>query len=282
MISTIILTYNEELNLPKLLSSLQKINQLTYIIDSGSSDETINIAKQYNCNIFHHPFSTHAEQWQWALQTLPIETEWVLGLDADQSLSPQLQSELSNLLSQPEKLANIDGFFIKRRQIFQGKWIKHGGYYPKYLLKMFRKSKVRFDTLDLLDHHFIIDGKTEKLENDILEENYKEYALDFWLTKHIHYAKLHAKEETLRMQSVANWQVQPKLIGNPDQQILWFKTLWYRLPLYWRAFGYFCLRYFLQLGFLDGEKGFVFHFLQAFWYRVLVDVEVSNHRKTVK
>jgi hypothetical protein len=201
----------------------------------------------------------------------------VLGLDADQRLTTGLVSEISNLFAGAQSgLERVNGFYIKRRQIFRGQWIRHGGYYPKYLLKLFRRASVEIDELDLMDHHFYVAGPTAKLRQDLVEDNQKERDLSFWIEKHNRYAPLHAREEFLRRRDSASWKIRPSLFGSPDQRVIWLKQRWYGLPLYVRPVGYFLYRYILQRGFLDGKQGFLFHFLQAFWYRVLVDAHLND------
>lgn len=274
--SAIVLTYNEEHNLQRCLSQLAELSAEIFVVDSGSTDGTLDIAARY-ASVVHHPFDTHARQWSWALANLPISTEWVLALDADQQLTPELKAELGALFTETEVIGqDVEGIYIKRRQIFRGRWIKHGGYYPKYLLKLFRVDKVKIDPTDLVDHHFYVSGRTIKLKQDLVEDNVKENSISFWIEKHNRYANLLAREELQRRGTRKRDPIRPSLVGNPDQQILWLKRVWYRCPGYVRPFLYFVHRYFLRMGFLDGKEGFIFHFLQAFWFRLLVDINLEE------
>ena len=276
-ITAIVLTYNEERNLPDCLASLAGWTGEIFVVDSGSDDATLAIAERYGAQIVAHPFETHARQWTWALANLPIAHEWVLGLDADQHVTPELRDELAQRFGPGHaSLAGIDGFYVKRRQIFRGRWIKHGTYYPKYLLKLFRPDKVKFDERDLMDHHFYVAGPTAQLEHDIVEDNQKENDIAFWVAKHNRYAPLHAQEELLRRREIDAWPIRAALFGSPDQRVVWLKQRWYHLPLFLRPLIYFFYRYLLRLGFLDGKQGFIFHFLQGFWYRVLVDIHLDE------
>src|ERR1035437_5560555 len=157
-LSVVILTYNEEANLVKCLSSLSGMPWDCFIVDSGSTDRTLELAKRFSAQISHHKFLTHTAQWQWALETLPLQTEWVLGLDADQSLSERLKEEIQLVLAGEHhvlRLESLDGLYVNRAHIYRGRLIRHGGCYPKYLLKLFRRSSVYLDPVtDLLDHHF--------------------------------------------------------------------------------------------------------------------------------
>lgn len=275
-ISVIVLTFNEQTNLDDCLRSVAGWAGQLVVVDSGSSDGTLAIARRYGATVLHHPFSSHARQWAWALANAPRTHPWVFGLDADQRITPELRDELARRFARPETLAGLAGFYIKRRQIFRGRWIRHGGYYPKYLLKLFRLDAVRLDQHDLMDHHFYVEGRSALLKNDLIEDNQKEHDIAFWIAKHNRYAQLHAQEELERRIGGGGWPLRAALLGSPDQRVIWLKQRWYRLPLYLRPFVYFFYRYLGQLGFLDGKQGFIFHFLQAFWYRLLVDIHLDD------
>jgi glycosyltransferase involved in cell wall biosynthesis len=279
-ISVVVPTYNEERNIENCLRCLCDWASEIFVVDSGSSDRTMQIAAKYGALIVHHPFETHARQWRWALENLPLQHDWVLGLDADQRITPELAAELHRLFTtEKSRLTQVDGFFINRRQVFRGRWIRHGGYYPKYLLKLFRRGSVRTDPNDLVDHHFYVEGRVRKLRHDLIEENHRENDISFWIEKHNRYAALLASEEFLCRKECRQKPIEPSLMGNPDQRTLWRKQLWDRFPLFVRPFLYFLYRYLLRLGFLDGKEGFIFHFLHAFWFRLLVDIKLEELEK---
>lgn len=273
--SVVILTLNEQENLPSCLESLRPLGAPLFVVDSGSTDTTAEIAESFGGKVYRHPFVTHAAQWDWALQNLPLESDWVLALDADQRLTPELAREIEALPA-PD---GLDGFYLNRRQIFRGRWIRHGAYYPKYLLKLFRRSRVMFDQNDRLDHHFYIAGPTAKLRNDLIEDNRKEADIGFWITKHNRYALLKAEEELLA--ELRDWRspIEARFFGSPDQRVLWLKKRWRRLPLFIRPGLYFGYRYLIRSGWLDGKEGFIFHFLHAFWFRLLVDIKLEELRQ---
>ncbi len=276
-VSAVVLTFNEEPNIGACLRSLAGWTSQIYVVDSGSTDKTKSIAEHYGAIVIYHQFESYMLQWKWALQNLPLNHEWILGLDADQSVTAELRLEFANLFANGQYLfGDINGFYMKRRQVFRGTWIRHGGYYPKYLLKLFRASTVYFDEQDFMDHHFYVTGRVAKLKKDFVEDNKKEYDIAFWIEKHNRYAPLHAKEEMSRRYASATWPQVPTLFGNPDQRVMWLKRGWFSLPLFVRPILYFIYRYFLRLGFLDGKQGFIFHFMQAFWYRLLVDIHLDD------
>jgi glycosyltransferase involved in cell wall biosynthesis len=276
-ITVVLITFNEEANLQACLASVGPLACQLFVVDAGSSDRTRDIARDFGAVVVEHPFETHAAQWRWALDNLPIATEWVLALDADQRVTPELATELRNL--DRSALEGFAGVYVKRRQWFRDQWIKHGGYYPKYLLKLFRRDKVVINTTDLVDHHFYVVGPVKTLRCDLIEANKKEDDISFWIDKHNRYAALLAREELRWRNTPSATSIQPSLLGNPDQKTLALKGIWRRMPLYVRPFLYFVYRYFFRLGFLDGKQGAIFHFMQAFWFRLLVDIKIDEMQR---
>jgi glycosyltransferase involved in cell wall biosynthesis len=284
-VTVVVLTKNEERNLRNCLQAVAGWCQEVFVVDSGSTDATVEIAKQFGATVVLHTFEGHARQWNWALRNLPFACEWALCLDADQRLTPSLRDEITSLLTTGQILAQ-SGYYLTRRQIFRGTWIKHGGYYPKHLLKLFRHKRAWSDESERLDFRFYVDGELAKLKHDLIEDNQNELNMTFWVEKHNRFATLQAAEELDRRGGDLSWAIEPKFFGTPDQRTLFLRSLWYRsLPLYLRPFLLFFYRYFLRLGFLDGKQGFIFHFNQSLWFRLLVDVkleELAQHRSDLK
>lgn len=276
-VSAVVLTRDEELNLPACLASMTDLVEEIFVVDSGSTDSTRQIAAAAGAMVITHEFTGHSAQWQWALGQLPLQHDWVLGLDADQRLTPELAAELRELF-RTGGAADFDGFFITRRNIFRGKWIRWGGYYPKRFIKLFRRDRLVHEPADLLDHHFRVQGKAGMLQHDLIEENRKEDNIDFWVQKHLRYAELLALEEARRRAGRTPTTVQPALFGNPDERAEWQKQTWTLLPRFVRAPAYFLWRYLFRLGFLDGKQGFTFHFLHAFWFRLITDLKIDEQR----
>jgi glycosyltransferase involved in cell wall biosynthesis len=268
-IVAIVLTFNEELNLEACLASLSGWVEHLVVVDSGSTDRTLDIARRFAADIVFHPFESHARQWAWALEATAGRARWVLGLDADQQVTPALRASIAEALARDDDSGPV-GYYVNRRQMFRGRWIRHGGYYPKYLLKLFRAGHGAVDDLDLVDHHFRVSGPVARLAGDLIEDNQNEARITEWIHKHNRYARAQAQEELLRLAHGGG--ADGRLFGHPDERVQWLKQQWRKLPLYARPFLYFVYRYVLRLGFLDGKEGFVFHFMQALWYRLLVDI----------
>ncbi|HKI78388.1 MAG TPA: glycosyltransferase family 2 protein [Ignavibacteriaceae bacterium] len=274
--SFVVLTYNEEIHLSKLIESIQKLNAPVYILDSGSTDSTLKIAENFNTPVKSNKFENHSKQWDYALRVFEVTTPWTICLDADQIVSSELFRKLEKFKDSgiPE---DVNGIYFNRKNYFKGRWIKHGGYYPKYLLKMFRTGIGYADPNENMDHRFIVPGKTIIWKDGhIKEENLKENAISFWIDKHNRYSDLVAQEEIERREGIRNQIVTPKLFGSPDQRTACLKKIWWKLPLFVRPFIYLFYRFVIRLGFLDGWQGWMFHFLQGFWFRFIVDVKIKE------
>jgi glycosyltransferase involved in cell wall biosynthesis len=274
-VTLIVTTRNEEINIEKCLQSAHGFIDQIFVIDSESEDSTVEISSRY-AEVINLPYD-HSKiiPWiyQWGLENLPIRNEWVMILEADQALTPKLKEELQQLFSGAD--INKNGYYVRREQIFRGKPLRFGGYGSKYMLKLFRRSAGELDPKET-DTRVYVKGDIGKLKHPIIEHNFKEDEILFYLQKHLRYADVFAREEFQRRQEGFNWKMQPKLFGTPDERILWLKQLYFRLPLYIRPFLYFFYRYIVLLGILDGKQGGAFHFLQAFWFRLVWDMRLEE------
>lgn len=273
--SFIILAYNEEVHLPRLLQSISDLQAPVFILDSGSTDRTAEIAEGFGAIVQQHAFENHPRQWDYALKHFAVATTWVICLDADQIVTPELKALLLNFKN--EDYASINGIYFNRKNVFKGQWIKHGGYYPFYMLKMFRYGVGYSDLNENMDHRFVVPGKTTTWKNGcIIEENLKENQISFWIAKHNVYSDLVAQEEVERLKQLRAQTVQPGFWGPPNERRAWLKSRWWKMPRYLRPLLYFIYRFFIKLGFMDGRNGAIFHFLQAFWFRLVVDIKIDE------
>jgi glycosyltransferase involved in cell wall biosynthesis len=268
-------TRNEEANIEKCLLSSRNFIDQVFVIDSDSEDGTAEISRRY-AEVVNLPYN-HSKiiPWiyQWGLENLPIRNDWVMILEADQELTPALKQELQLVFEKPAIKEN--GFYVRREQVFRGKTLRFGGYGSKYMLKLFRRSAGRLDP-DETDTRVYVQGDVGKLSKPIVENNLKENDILFYLQKHLRYAEVFAQEEAQRRREGFIWKTNPAFFGTPDQRVLWFKRIFFRLPLFVRPFIYFFYRYFVLLGFLDGKQGSIFHFLQAFWFRLVWDIRLEE------
>jgi len=274
-ISVLILTYNEEVHIERCLLSLLPVVDAVYIIDSGSTDRTIEIAKSMGATVFQRHWKNYADQFQWGLDNAPIMTEWVMRMDADEYLEPKLQEEILTRL--PELSVDISGIYLKRKVMFMGRWIRYGGFYPHILLRIWRVGVGRIEQR-WMDEHIVLgrDSRTMTFDENLVDDNLK--GISFWVDKHNSYASREMVD--LLNQSYDLLPRDDAIKQVDDPQAKWKRhmkdRIYARLPLGLRASLYFLYRYILRFGFLDGRSGFIFHFMQGFWYRLLVDVKVME------
>jgi len=273
-ISVIILTYNEEINLPHCLESISGWIEKIFIVDSYSKDKTLEIAKDYEVEIIQHKFEHYSKQRNWALKNLPIKTDWVFNLDADHRVTEELKEELIERFKEgpPE---DIKGFLISRRAIFMGRWIKHGGHYPTYHAPLFIKD-FGYCEYRRYDQHFVVEGKTKTLKGNIID--IISDSLTTFTNRHNHWASLECDEQ-INKDNKVNKEVKSKFFGDRRQRRRFLRNNYHRLPLFVRPFLYFIYRYIFRLGFLDGKEGLIFHTLQGFWYRFLVDAKIYEKKR---
>ena len=156
-ISVVILTYNEELNLEYCLQNIQKLTTDIFIVDSFSTDNTLDIAKKYNCQVFQNKFVNHANQLNWAIENVPFSSKWILRVDADEYLTDLLIDEINQKL--PSIPEDVHGIFFKRRVYFMNKWIRFGGYYPTNLLRAWRVGKAVCEQRWMDEHMKLVEGR---------------------------------------------------------------------------------------------------------------------------
>jgi len=270
-ISVIILTLNEERHIDRCIASIKDIAKDIFIVDSYSTDRTCEAAESLGAKVYHHTWVNHAIQFNWALNNLPISTDWVFKLDADEIATEYLKKQLIKRISQlPE---TITGIYIGRRVHFMGRWIRHGTTYPLYVMRLFRFGKGYCEKRWMDEHIKITEGMTIRIDGDIVDDNGNN--LGWWTNKHNNYALREAIEIlNIKFRLIEKDGIVPSLRGFQEQRKRWLKIRYASLPLFWRPFIYFIYRYFFKLGFLDGRKGLIWHFLQGFWYRFLVDAKI--------
>jgi hypothetical protein len=197
-------------------------------------------------------------------------------MDADEELTPELAQELETKLNTlPDSVTGIE---LKRRIYFLGKWIRHGGIYPTWVLRIFRTGKAECE-MTVMDEHMITkEGETIRFSYDFIDNNTKDIA--WWIQKHNWYSDREIVDYMeKKTQLEGNDVIKPRLFGSQAERKRWLKyTLYYRTPLMRRAHWYFLYRYIIKGGFLDGKEGRIYHFLQGYWYRFLVDAKLYEYQ----
>ncbi|OWY07395.1 glycosyl transferase [Thioclava sp. F42-5] len=275
MLTAVILTRDEERHIARAIRSLGGIADRIFIADSGSTDRTVEIAKEMGAEVRFNPWRNYASQYNWALGQLPADTDWVLRLDADEIVTDELRTQISKIL--PKLAPEIDGVVVSRRMTFLGRPMRHGGIFPVRVLRLFRHGRGRCEDR-WMDEHIKVSGPVAQLPGEILDDNRN--SLTWWTAKHNTYASrevvdlLNLEYGFMRHETVAD------LGGGQAGIKRWLKEKIYaRLPTGLRAFAYFFYRYVLRFGFLDGREGLTFHVLQGFWYRFLVDTKLLEVRR---
>ncbi|MDG4597912.1 MAG: glycosyltransferase family 2 protein [Candidatus Contendobacter sp.] len=272
----VILTLNEERHLARCIASLKGFASEIVVADCFSTDATLEIAHAHGARVIQREWVNHATQFNWALTQLDGDTDWVLRIDADEVLTPELRTEIQARL--PAIGSEIEGLYCGRRMTFQGRSIHHGGVFPVRVLRLFRHGRGQCENR-WMDEHIKVAGPTADLRGEILDDNRQ--SLTWWTAKHNQYASREAVDLlNLEYRFMPHDTVARLRGGNQAGVKRWLKEVVYaRLPGGFRAFAYFFYRYVIRLGFLDGQAGTAFHFLQGFWYRYLVDAKVAEVKR---
>jgi glycosyltransferase involved in cell wall biosynthesis len=274
-LTVIILTRDEALHIGRAITATRATGGRILVVDSGSTDDTVAIARNHGADVLTHAWRNHATQFNWALDEISVDTDWVLRLDADEILSPELASAISDAVARDDPM--IAGYTVNRRMAFMGRPIHHGGLFPVKVIRLFRAGRGRCETR-WMDEHIAIDGALSALPGELLDDCLK--PLGFWTAKHNGYASREVIDILVPGQASGN---QPLQLGRQGGRKRWLKERVYnRLPLGVRPLLYFFYRYVLRLGFLDGRRGLVFHVLQGFWYRFLVDAKLMQVRDAMQ
>ena len=277
-LTVVILTFNEEANIGNCLDSLAGVTAPIFVVDSFSTDRTLDILEERGIRYVQHAFKNYAAQRNWAQENVPFGGEWVLHLDAGETLTPGMVSWINN--SFDPTVQAVDGYMFARRAIFLGRWIRHGGYHPIYHLRLYRKHLGHCEN-KVYDQHFVVDGVTELAGKGAdLEDGVMSSLRDFTVS-HARWAVFEAVESILAEKETG--EVHARLLGNPIERKRWLKSrVFQRSPLFLRSFLYLFHRYVIKLGFLDGKEGLIFHFLQGFWFRFLVDSTIYEIKREMR
>ncbi|WP_088159854.1 glycosyltransferase family 2 protein [Sphingobacterium sp. G1-14] len=271
-ISAIVLTYNEEIHLERCLKSLKMINAKVFVVDSFSTDRTREIAEKYGAHFYQNAWVNYATQFNWALDNCPIDTEWVLRLDADEYLCENGIEVINSDLSKLPDTVSAATLVLKR--VFMGREIKR---MPKIkMIRLFRYGRGRSENRWMDEHIQIEFGDIIDLNGAFADDNLNN--IGWWTTKHNSYSVREA---------IDLLDMEYQILGNSHNNNLdeqarkkrEMKMRYVKSPLFIRSFTYFIYRYIFKLGFLDGKEGFLWHFLQGWWYRTLVDAKVFEIKK---
>ena len=274
-LAVVILTHNEERHIARALTSVAPIATEVFVIDSFSTDRTVELARSHGATVLQHGFINYARQFQWALDNAPITASWIMRLDADEVVEADLATTIRDEL--PRQPADVAGVNLKRKHIFLGRWIRHGGRYPLVLLRIWRRGHGRIENRWMDEHMILQGGRTITFEGGFADHNLKD--LTFFTDKHNKYATREAVDVINERHRLFARDVDLSTEEGSRQAAIkrWIKEKIYnRIPYQISTPAYFLFRMIFQLGFLDGKEGLVYHGLQALWYRFLVGAKVDE------
>ncbi len=277
----LVLTYNERLHIKRCIESLSDVVDRIVIVDSGSSDGTQEIAERMGADVFQKSWVNYATQFQWGIDNAGIREDWILRIDADERLNKKLARQLPGLLLEAEP--STTGFLVNRELVFLGRKIRWGGRQPQMNLRIWRRGSGRIEDRWMDEHVVLKYGEIAIAPGSIIDENLND--IGWWISKHNNYAT----REMIDIINTESGFLDGFVGGGEDiglaageqagAQRARKEGFYQRLPLFLRPAFYFFFRFFFQLGLLDGREGMIYHVLQGFWYRFLVDVKVLEARR---
>lgn len=271
-ISVVILTFNSADTIGATVASARALSDDVHVVDSGSTDATLDIVHAAGASVASHPFESYGAQRNWAIATLALRHPWQLHLDADERVTDELAAELRALFAGDGPPAGIAGYYVPRLVHFHGQPIRHGGMWPIHHMRLFRSGRGRCEDRKY-DQHFYVDGATGTLRAPMIDDI--RLSLGEWTARHNRWADAEVDEI---LAPSGSGVIQPGS-GDPVAEKRALRSRYNRAPLFWRALGLFLYRYVLRLGFLDGRWGLVFFVLQTFWFRFLVDAKLHERRE---
>lgn len=268
-ITAIILTKNEEVNIVDCIQSIRSVVKRIVVIDSFSTDKTVELAESLEAEVYQHPFENYARQYMYGVQKAAIQTVWILRIDADERLTPDSAGELAEICNANME-TDVAGIVLRFKKNFLGKDLYHGGVYPWKKMNCYKTAKGDIEDRNMDEHIVLKSGSTVEMKHDSLHFDFKD--LEYFVNKHNWYS---SRESVDYFESIDRKKTKEELDFKT-----WIKmNFYYKLPMGMRAHIYYLYRYYVRLGFLDGKEGKIYAFLQAYWYRYLVDAKIYESKK---
>ncbi|WP_336985425.1 glycosyltransferase family 2 protein [Altererythrobacter aquiaggeris] len=278
-ITAIVLTYNEEVHIERLVASLAPVERIV-AVDSGSTDATVSRLLLAGAEVLTNPFTTQAEQFAWAMEHAGIRTAWTLRIDADEIIGPDLWSAISDTLA--DLSPKVTGVTFDRRHIFMGRWVRRGGRFPLRMLRLWRTGDAAIEQRLMDEHIVLLRGRSIHLDGEFADHNLR--GINDFIAKHNGYATREALDALSRKYGLG--QETPDLyLRSGSAQAARKRALkegvYNRLPFGVGPWAYYIWRLIFQLGILDGKEGRIYHYLQGYWYRYLVDLRKLELEKVL-
>lgn len=278
-LTVVILTKDEEKHIERCLTSVRPFASRILVVDSGSTDRTVELARTCGAEVLSNPWVNYATQMNWGIDNVDPEADWIMRLDADEIVTPELAQEIADKL--PGQASEVDGVYVSRRMTFMGRPMRWGGIFPVRVLRLFRNGRGRCENR-WMDEHIVVTGPVADFAGEIIDDNRN--SLTWWTQKHNAYASREVVDLlNLELGFMPHETVADLRGGKQAGVKRWLKeTVYARMPVGLRAFVYFLYRYVIRLGFLDGREGAAFHVLQGLWYRYLVDAKMHEVRQYMR
>ena len=277
-IAAIVLTKNEEKHIVRCLESIRDICDDIVVVDCFSDDRTVKLAEGLGARVVQHPWKNYATQLNYGIHQCGITADWIWRIDADEYIEGGLGQAVNDFIQTATD--DVNGIYVRKRIDFMGKPLMHGGWYPSYHLKVFRRGHGDCENRWMDEHIRLFDGRAITIEQgNQVDANLND--LTWWTEKHNGYATREMADMLMMeygLDATAEGVV-PKVFGTEEQRKRWLKIKYIKTPLFVRPFINFTLRYIIKGGFLDGKEGFLWHILQGFWYRMLVDAKIFELKK---
>jgi len=269
-ITTIIMTKNEESNIEKCIKSAKLVSKRIIVVDSCSTDKTVELAGKNNVEVIQNKFLNHGTQWNYAVQEANITTTWIMRLDADEEITELAAAKLLKLCDENES-TDVNGIIFRFKVKFMGKYLLHGNTYPIRRMSCYRTGYATMDFRNMHDQIILENGRYIELDEDLNHNDFKD--LSYWISKHNWYATGAAIDYLDNLDIKEPFE---KYDWNSRRNRFLKANVYYKLPIMLRSKLNFIYRYYFKLGFLDGIEGYYYAFFQAYWYRVLVDAKIQE------
>jgi glycosyltransferase involved in cell wall biosynthesis len=272
-LTAIILTKNESKNIVECLDSIKGFVKRVVIIDSGSTDNTVELAESHGADVFYNKFEYYAKQFNWGIDNTNIKTKWILRLDADERFTPELCKE-AEILMEKHADDDINGITMEAWLYFLGKRLKYGAS-KKRKLMIFKRGIGRIEDRKRDAHTVLSRGKSVAVKERFIHHDFKD--INSFITKYNWYANREMQDYIAYKQGNSEEIQTDKKIQNTRKKKF---GIYYKAPMFLRAWLWFVYTYIFRFGFLDGREGYIYHYFECYWYRYLVDVKIYEHEKT--
>lgn len=274
-ITAIILSFNEELHIARCIERLWPVVERIVVIDSFSTDRTVEIARSLGAEVLQNPFRSHADQFNWGLAHAGVTSDWTMKIDCDEYLEPAACEEIVERIGTLSD--EVTAIEFRRKVYFRERFIRWGGYYDTVLTRLWRTGQGFVEHRWMDEAVVVMRGQKLRLSRgDLVDHNLND--ITYWIAKHNSYT-------TKQMIDFINlkygvFEMDDRLMQSTTMSSKLKRFLrngvYARFPLYLRATLYFVQRYFFRFGFLDGRQGFVFHFMQGWWNMMLIDAKIDE------